>query len=62
MRNLKGKRAILYRRVSTTKQKETGNSLNSQNDIQNESKMSKKASEYFTSLFLFPSSFFVYIK
>ena len=32
MKNLKGKRAILYRRVSTTKQKETGNSLNSQKD------------------------------
>ena len=32
MKNLKGKRAILYRRVSTTEQKKTGNSLNSQKD------------------------------
>jgi len=30
MRNLKGKRAILYRRVSTTEQKKSGNSLHSQ--------------------------------
>ena len=30
MKNLKGKRAILYRRVSTTEQKKTVNSLNSQ--------------------------------
>ena len=30
MKNLKGKKAILYRRVSTTEQKKTGNSLNSQ--------------------------------
>ena len=32
MKNLKGKRTILYRRVSTTEQKKTGNSLNSQKD------------------------------
>ena len=32
MKNLKGKKAILYRRVSTTKQKEKGGSLNSQKD------------------------------
>ena len=32
MKNLKGKKAILYRRVSTTEQKKTGNSLNSQKD------------------------------
>jgi len=30
MKNLKGKRAILYRRVSTTEQKKSGNSLHSQ--------------------------------
>ena len=30
MRNLKGKREILYRRVSTTEQKKSGNSLHSQ--------------------------------
>ncbi len=30
MKNLKGKKAILYRRVSTNEQKKTGNSLNSQ--------------------------------
>ena len=30
MNNLQGKRAILYRRVSTTDQKEFGNSLNAQ--------------------------------
>ncbi len=30
MNNLKGKRAILYRRVSTTDQKKYGNSLNAQ--------------------------------
>lgn len=30
MKNLKGKRAVLYRRVSTTDQKDYGNSLNSQ--------------------------------
>ena len=32
MKNLNGKRAILYRRVSTAEQKKTGNSLNSQKD------------------------------
>ena len=32
MKNLKGKKAILYRRVSTTEQKKTGNSLNSQHN------------------------------
>ena len=32
MKNLKGKKAILYRRVSTTEQKKTGNSLSSQKD------------------------------
>ena len=36
MKNLNGKRAILYRRVSTTKQKETNSSLNSQkNQLRN---------------------------
>ena len=32
MKNLKGKRVVLYRRVSTTDQKEQGNSLNRQRD------------------------------
>ena len=32
MKNLKGKRVVLYRRVSTTDQKEHGNSLNTQRD------------------------------
>jgi len=32
MKNLKGKRVVLYRRVSTTDQKEYGNSLNTQRD------------------------------
>ena len=32
MKNLKGKRVVLYRRVSTTDQKEQGNSLNTQRD------------------------------
>ena len=32
MNNLKGKRAILYRRVSTTEQKDTGSSLSSQKE------------------------------
>ena len=32
MINLKGKSAILYRRVSTTDQKQFGNSLNAQRD------------------------------
>ena len=32
MDNLKGKKAILYRRVSTTDQKLFGNSLNTQRD------------------------------
>ena len=32
MSNLKGKNAILYRRVSTTDQKVYGNSLNAQKD------------------------------
>ena len=33
MKNLIGKKAILYRRVSTTEQKKTGSSLNSQKDL-----------------------------
>ena len=32
MNNLTGKRAILYRRVSTTEQKDTGSSLASQKE------------------------------
>ena len=32
MNNLKGKSALLYRRVSTTNQKQFGNSLNAQRD------------------------------
>ena len=32
MENLIGKRAILYRRVSTTEQKDTGSSLSSQKE------------------------------
>ena len=32
MNNLKGKKTILYRRVSTTDQKLLGNSLNTQRD------------------------------
>ena len=32
MQNLTGKRAILYRRVSTTEQKDTGSSLSSQKE------------------------------
>ena len=32
MKNLKGKKVVLYRRVSTTDQKEYGNSLNTQQD------------------------------
>ena len=32
MKNIQGKRVVLYRRVSTTDQKEQGNSLNRQRD------------------------------